>query len=79
MSEHKSEGGDGRGVLYRDAKLGNLVNSVAAAGTVALIGWLSDLDFSSGPGWAAALGGPGVGLLVGWLTSKVLPRFKRRH
>lgn len=69
--------GDGRGTLFRDAKLGNLWNSIAAAGVGAAVAWLNDLDFSGFPGWAVTLGPPVVGLAVGWLTSKALPRFKR--
>lgn len=73
----QTQNGNGAGVLYRDSKLGNLWNSITAAGVGALIAWLSNLDFTSGPAWFVTLGPPAVGLVVGWLTSKALPRFKR--
>lgn len=69
--------GDGAGRLFHDAKFGNLWNSVATAALGAGIAWLGDLDFSHAPAWLATLGAPAVGLVVGWLTSKALPRFKR--
>jgi hypothetical protein len=70
--------GNGVGVLAHDAKLGNLWNSVVTAAIVAAIAWLGDLDWSSWPAWVGTLGAPAAGLVVGWLTSKALPRFKRR-
>lgn len=67
----------GVGQLAHDAKLGNLWNSLVAAGISAGVVWLGGIDWSSWPAWVGTLGGPAVGLAVGWLTSKALPRFKR--
>jgi membrane-bound metal-dependent hydrolase YbcI (DUF457 family) len=69
--------GQGRGVLFHDAKLGNLWNSAVAAVITAGVVWLGDIDWSSWPAWVGTLGGPAAGLAVGWLTSRALPRFKR--
>jgi hypothetical protein len=68
---------EGAGTLAHDSKWGNIFNGAAAAAVTAGIAYLNGLDFSHGPAWLVALGGPAVGLAVGFLTSKVLPRFKR--
>jgi hypothetical protein len=73
-----TQSNDGAGVLTRDAKLGNLWNSIVAAGLGAAVMWLGDIDWSTWPAWVGTIGAPAAGLAVGWLTSKALPRFKRR-
>jgi len=72
-----TQNGDGAGVLARDAKWGNLWNSVVAGAIGAVVAALNGLDFSGLPGWAATLGPPAAGLVVGWLTSKGMARVKR--
>jgi hypothetical protein len=72
-----TQNGTGTGVLAHDAKWGNLWNSVVAAGIYAVIAWVGNFDWSSFPVWAGQVGVPVAGLVVGWLTSKALPRFKR--
>jgi hypothetical protein len=67
----------GAGTLAHDAKWGNIWNSLVAAAGYALVGWLQDFDWTSFPTWAGQIGIPVVGLAVGWLTSKFLPRYKR--
>jgi hypothetical protein len=68
----------GAGVITRDAKAGQLVNGVVTAVGLAVVSWLGDLDFSNFPTAVATLAPPAVGLIVGWITTKVLPRYKRR-
>lgn len=78
MTEFRSEtSGDGRGVITRDAKAGQLVNAVVTAAGLALVSWINDLDFSTFPKAIATLAPPAAGLVVGWITTKFLPRFKR--
>jgi len=73
-----SNSSTGENVLFRDSKLGNLVNSVAVAGLTALIGAVAEWDWSSYPTWVATLGAPAAGLAVGWLTSYKAKRFPGR-
>jgi len=67
----------GAGTLAHDTKLSNVWNSLVAAVIVAGVTWLGDIDWSSWPAWVGTLGAPAAGLVVGWLTGKALPRFKR--
>jgi len=69
---------DGSNQLTRDSKLGNLANSAGVALITAGIVWLGDIDWSGWPAWVATLGGPAVGLAVGWLTSYKAKRFPGR-
>jgi uncharacterized membrane protein len=69
--------GDGSGVITRDAKAGQIVNVVVTAAGLALADALTKLDFSTFPHAVAVLAPPVVGLITGWITTKVLPRFKR--
>jgi hypothetical protein len=68
---------DGSNHLARDAKLGNLVNSLGAGVVSAVVVWLGDIDWSSWPAWVVTLGPPAAGLAAGWLTSFKAARFKR--
>lgn len=68
----------GRGVLSHDSKVGNLVNAVVTAGGLAVVSWLGDLDFSTAPKAIATLAPPVIGLVVGLITSKVLPRYAEK-
>lgn len=68
---------NGAGTLAHDAKWGNIWNSLVAALVYAAIGWVQNFDWTSFPVWAGQIGVPVAGLIVGWLTSKALPRFKR--
>jgi hypothetical protein len=70
--------GDGSGQLPHDGKIGNLANSLVAAGIGAAVTWLGGIDWSSWPAWVGTLGAPAAGLAVGWLTTKALPRYNRR-
>jgi hypothetical protein len=72
-----SASGDGSGVITRDAKIGQWTNTLVTAVGLALVSWLNDLDFSTFPKAVSTLAPPAVGLVVGWITTKVLPRFKR--
>lgn len=69
---------DGSNSLARDSKLGNLANSVLSGGLTALIGAISDWDWSNAPAWLVTLGVPAAGLAVGWLTSYKAKRFPGR-
>jgi hypothetical protein len=68
--------GDGRGVITRDSKIGHVTNAVVTAAGLALADALTKLDFSTFPHAVAVLAPPAVGLVVGWLTTKALPRFR---
>lgn len=72
-----TQSGTGAGTLPHDGKWGNIWNSLVAAGIGAATVWLSDIDWSSWPAWVGTLGGPAAALLVGLLTTKALPRYKR--
>jgi hypothetical protein len=78
MSTNTTAPADGSNTLFRDSKLGNLANSVLAGAVTALIGTISEWDWSSGPAWLATLGAPAAGLVVGWLTSWKARRFPAR-
>jgi hypothetical protein len=69
--------GDGSNQLPRDAKLGNLVNSLGAGVVAAVVVWLGNIDWSTWPAWVVTLGPPVAGLAAGWLTSFKAARFKR--
>ena len=70
--------GDGRGVITRDSKIGHVVNTVVTAAGLALADALTKLDFSTFPHTVAVLAPPVVGLVVGWITTKALPRFANK-
>jgi hypothetical protein len=77
MTEQTSAtGGTGVGTITRDAKIGQLTNAVVTAAGLAVVEWLGSLDFSSAPRVIATLAPPVVGLAVGWITTRALPRFK---
>jgi hypothetical protein len=77
-NEYQStQSGDGSGVITRDAKIGHVVNAVVTAAGLALADALTKLDFSTFPHVVGVLAPPAVGLVVGWITTKFLPRFKR--
>jgi len=61
--------GTGERQLFRDSKLGNLVNGLVAAVAFAIVGWLGDIDWSSWPAWVGQLGAPAAGILAGLITS----------
>lgn len=70
-------GTDGAGTLAHDSKWGNVWNGVATSAISGAILALSNLDWSTWPAWVGTIGAPVAGLVVGLLTSKALPRFKR--
>lgn len=59
----------GEGKLFRDSKLGNLVNSLVTAAAGAAVVWLGDIDWSTWPAWVGTLGVPAAGLVAGLVTS----------
>lgn len=77
-SEYRStESGSGAGTITRDAKVGQWANGLVTVVGLAVADWLTKLDFSTFPHAVAILAPPAVGLVVGWITTKALPRFKR--
>ena len=68
---------NGRGVIGFDGKAGQIVNAVVTATGLAVVEALGDIDFSSAPRVIATLAPVVVGLLTGWITNKMLPRFRR--
>lgn len=68
------ETSDGKGTITKDAKAGQLVTAVTTAVGLAVVEWLGSLDFSDAPSVIATLAPPVVGLAVGWITTKFLPR-----
>lgn len=70
--------GDGRGTITADAKVGQWTNGLVTVVGLAVADWLTKLDFSTFPHAVAVLAPPAVGLVVGWITTKALPRFRTR-
>lgn len=69
--------GDGKGIIGFDGKVGQIVNAGVTAVTLAVVEAIGSVDLSTLPTAAATLLAPALGLVVGWLTTKFLPRFKR--
>ncbi len=69
---------DGKGVLGRDGFLGNLTGAAVTVAGLALVEWLGTIDFSTLPTFFATVAAPAAGLVAGWITTKVLPRYGRR-
>lgn len=57
--------GDGSKSLAKESKAGLLVQFALSVLITAGIGWLTQLDLSTLPGWAATAGGLAVSGLVG--------------
>ncbi len=76
MNETSTQSGAGKGVVGFDAKVGLFLNTVVTAVGLAVVDALGRLDFSSAPTLIATLAPPAVGLAVGWITTKFLPRFR---
>lgn len=71
-----TQDGTGKGTVGFDAKVGLFANTVITAVGLAVVDALNKLDFSSAPNVVATLAPPAVGLLVGWITTRFLPRFR---
>lgn len=69
--------GDGKGTIGFDGKVGHIVNAGVTAVTLAVVEAIGSIDLSTLPTAAATLAAPALGLVVGWLTTKFLPRFRR--
>lgn len=65
----------GKGTVGFDAKVGLFTNAIVTAVGLAVVDALGKLDFSGAGNVVATLAPPAVGLLVGFITTKVLPRF----
>lgn len=72
-----SNSGDGVGTITRDAKAGQWANGLVTTVGLAVASWITNLDFSTFPHAVAVIAPPVAGLVVGWITTKFLPRFKR--
>ncbi len=70
--------GTGKGTVGFDAKVGLFTNAVVTAVGLAVVDALGKLDFSGAGNIVATLAPPAVGLLVGFITTRVLPRFSGR-
>lgn len=65
---------DGRGIIGKDGKAGQVVNAVVTAAGLGLVEALGELDFSTAPRALAALAPVVIGLISGWITNKLMPR-----
>jgi uncharacterized membrane protein YeaQ/YmgE (transglycosylase-associated protein family) len=65
---------DGRGFIGKDSKLGLLVFTVITVVGQAVVEWLGELDFSTAPRVIASLAPVAIGLVSGWITTKISPR-----
>lgn len=78
MSEYASKrSGDGKGVLPFDGMVGNLVNGAVGAAVLYVAQAIGRFDFTPLPDAIEPLVVAAAGTVVGVLTTKVLPRFKR--
>lgn len=65
---------DGRGFIGKDSKIGLLVFTVITVVGQAVVEWLGDLDFSTAPRVIATLAPVAIGLISGWISTKIAPR-----
>lgn len=65
---------DGKGVLFRDSKLGNLANGAVVVVALYLADWLGNLDVTPLPDALEPLALAGIATAVGLITSKVAKR-----
>lgn len=65
---------NGKGILFRDSKLGNLANGAVTALALYLADWLGELDVTPLPDALEPLALAGIATAVGFLVSKVSKR-----
>lgn len=76
MTSYQSTGDD-KGKLPFDGAVGNLVNGSIAAALLYVANAVGNFDFTPLPDAIEPLVVAGAGTVVGLLTTKILPRFKR--
>jgi len=62
---------DGSKSLAKESRYGILVTFVLSGLATGIIGWLSELDLSTLPGWAVATATTAVSAVIGLLTAYV--------